>query len=202
MISVDISKDELIKASIIEAAKKLFQQYGLSKTTMEDIARSVGKGKSSLYYYFSTKEDIFEAVVIKEKQYIFREVENAVRSVMTAEEKLRAFALTIYRELKDKRTILMNILHTDPSAGMCMMNVFKEKYDEIELDIISSIIAYGIETGEFSKKYEEQLGAVSLLSISTLRGLQMNSVIYNKEKRNTLGLINLSIDMLVKALKN
>ncbi|RYD55423.1 MAG: TetR/AcrR family transcriptional regulator [Sphingobacteriales bacterium] len=196
-----LAKDELIRSSIIDAAKKLFQQYGLAKTTMEDIARAIGKGKSSLYYYFATKEDIFEAVVLQEKKYITREVELAIQNVSTAEEKLRAFALTVYKELKNKRVIIMNILHADNSAGMCMMNMFKKKYDEIELKLIKSIIEFGIETGEFDRKYENQLDAISLLSISTLRGLQLNSVLYTTEKRNTLGLIDLSIDLLVKSLK-
>jgi AcrR family transcriptional regulator len=196
-----LAKDELIRSSIIDAAKKLFQQYGLAKTTMEDIARAIGKGKSSLYYYFATKEEIFEAVVMQEKRNIIGEVELAIKSARTAEEKLRAFALTVYKELKNKRVILMNILHADSNAGMCMMSMFKKKYDEIELKLIKSIIEYGIETGEFDPKYESQLDAISLLSISTLRGLQLNSVIYTSEKRNTLGLIDLSIDLLVKSLK-
>jgi AcrR family transcriptional regulator len=196
-----LAKDELIRSSIIDAAKKLFQQYGLGKTTMEDIARAIGKGKSSLYYYFATKEEIFEAVVMQEKKYVIREIELAIHNANTAEEKLRAFALTVYKELKNKRVILMNILHAENSTSMCMTSMFKKKYDEMELKLIKSIIEYGIETGEFDAKYESQLDAISLLSISTLRGLQLNSVIYTSEKRNTLGLIDLSIDLLVKSLK-
>ena len=43
-----MDKEEIIVSEIIESAKKLFQQYGLRKTTMEDIAKSTGKGKSTL----------------------------------------------------------------------------------------------------------------------------------------------------------
>ena len=50
-------KDELIVQDIINGAKKLVQQYGLKKTTMEDIAKAAGKSKSTLYYYFKDKED-------------------------------------------------------------------------------------------------------------------------------------------------
>ena len=37
-------KDELIREEILKVAQKLFQQYGLKKTTMEDIAKALGKG--------------------------------------------------------------------------------------------------------------------------------------------------------------
>jgi len=52
---MDAKKDELIKAAIIEAARRVFQKWGLKKSTMEDIAEEAGKGKSTLYYYFKSK---------------------------------------------------------------------------------------------------------------------------------------------------
>ena len=58
-----INKDELMVREILATAKKLFAQHGLKKTTMEDIANALGKGKSTLYYYFPGKTEIFEAVV-------------------------------------------------------------------------------------------------------------------------------------------
>jgi AcrR family transcriptional regulator len=39
-------KDGDVKNSILEAAKRVFQKWGLNKTTMEDIAHEAGKGKS------------------------------------------------------------------------------------------------------------------------------------------------------------
>ncbi|OYW78704.1 MAG: TetR family transcriptional regulator, partial [Sphingobacteriia bacterium 32-37-4] len=45
-------KEEIFKEDIIREAQKLFQAYGLKKTTMEDIAKALGKGKSTLYYYY------------------------------------------------------------------------------------------------------------------------------------------------------
>lgn len=45
-----MNKDDLVKTSFLQAAEKLFQRWGINKTTMEDIAREAGKGKSTLYY--------------------------------------------------------------------------------------------------------------------------------------------------------
>ncbi|WP_461492021.1 TetR/AcrR family transcriptional regulator, partial [Pontibacter sp. HJ8] len=51
-------KDEAIKTEILNEAQKLFRHFGWTKTTMEDIAKATGKGKSTLYYYYKSKDDI------------------------------------------------------------------------------------------------------------------------------------------------
>lgn len=51
------------KNEIIEAARKLFAAKGFSPTSMDDIARDVGITKASLYYFFESKEKIFETIV-------------------------------------------------------------------------------------------------------------------------------------------
>ncbi len=99
---MEIAKEELMKATILESAKGLFQKYGLAKTTMEDIAKSIGKGKSTLYYYFATKEDIFEAVLLQEKASMIAQIQNAIDGEETAKGKLKAFASTIIEAIKKK----------------------------------------------------------------------------------------------------
>ncbi|MBK7652520.1 MAG: helix-turn-helix transcriptional regulator [Flammeovirgaceae bacterium] len=88
-----MDKDEIIIQSIIDAAKKLMQQYGLSKTTMEDIAKAAGKGKSTLYYYFKSKEEIFDAVINQEMDDFFTTVKTAVNKQVDATEMLKAYMI-------------------------------------------------------------------------------------------------------------
>ncbi len=201
MLKVETARDEKMKSSIVEAAKTLFQQFGLSKTTMEDIARSIGKGKSSLYYYYPTKEDIFEAVVLREKQSIINETIDEIEKVDTAEGKLRTFAVTINKALK-KRSLLFNIIRSEANDELCLLKVFKKKYDTVELDLFRSIITYGIETGEFKRLDKEKLDDVTLISVSMLRGLRLNLIVENPTDKDLFALIDYSIDLLVKALKN
>ncbi len=84
-------KDELIIRDILEGAKRLFSKHGLKKTTMEEIAEAAGKGKSTLYYYFPGKTEIFEAVVEDEMKNHIQKVRKAINSVTTAKEKMKAF---------------------------------------------------------------------------------------------------------------
>lgn len=47
---------------ILEAARKRFAHFGISKTTMNEIAADIGMSKASLYYYFPDKEKLFVAL--------------------------------------------------------------------------------------------------------------------------------------------
>ncbi len=47
------------KAQILTAARELFNRQGYPKTSVDDISQAVGMRKSSLYYYFKNKEQIF-----------------------------------------------------------------------------------------------------------------------------------------------
>ena len=60
-----VNKEEFRK-KIIVSSGQIFSRYGFRKTTMEEISRALKMGKSSVYYYFRSKEDIFEAVVLYE----------------------------------------------------------------------------------------------------------------------------------------
>lgn len=93
-------KEEIVKDDILKEAQKLFQQFGLKKTTMEDIARSMGKGKSTLYYYYCSKEEIFDAVISKEMAEVFNEAKDAAEKAQSAEDKLRVFTITKIKALQ------------------------------------------------------------------------------------------------------
>ncbi|WP_269303892.1 TetR/AcrR family transcriptional regulator [Aeromicrobium sp. HA] len=51
------------RREILEAASRLFAERGYAPTTMTQVAREVGLGQSSLYYWFRSKEDLLKALV-------------------------------------------------------------------------------------------------------------------------------------------
>lgn len=79
--------------AILEAARDLFARYGFKKTTMEDIAMALRKGKSSLYYYFKNKEEIFQAVIGLESEILFTKLNDVVKSEGNAQVKLRNYVI-------------------------------------------------------------------------------------------------------------
>lgn len=51
------------KAEILDAAEKLFVTKGYEKTTTVDIMNAVGIAKGTLYYHFTSKEEILDALL-------------------------------------------------------------------------------------------------------------------------------------------
>lgn len=59
------------REEIIRAAVKRFGRHGLSKTTLDEIARDVRIGKPTIYHYFKSKEDLFyNSLTWEAEQYI------------------------------------------------------------------------------------------------------------------------------------
>ncbi|ATA26101.1 TetR family transcriptional regulator [Brenneria goodwinii] len=56
-------KSETKRQTILDVATNAFIELGLNNASMSEIASRVGGSKSTLYNYFSSKEDIFSAVV-------------------------------------------------------------------------------------------------------------------------------------------
>ena len=190
-----------MRRSIIEAAQRLFQQYGLSKTTMEDIAKIVGKGKSSLYYYYATKEQIFEAVVEKEKEGIEREIVAAVSKESTTLGKLRALALAKYKEIRKRRITYQLETASELPEKICLYNIIRQRYDEAELAIVKSILQYGLKEGEISCNFENDLPLLTSICGNTLRGLQVELSFLGNYKGSAVSLINTTVEILMKGMK-
>jgi len=166
-----ITKDDIIKDEILKEAQKLFQQFGVKKTTMEDIAKAMGKGKSTLYYYYCSKEDIFDAVIQKEMGEVFHYVKHAVEKAETAEEKLKVFTLSKIKAVQ-KRANLYKIVKGEVQDTMRCMKHLHAEYDIQETNLVKDILLFGIQNGEFAKEIKKDLDILPSVMVSSLRGLE------------------------------
>ena len=64
---------EEAKSRILDVANKVFAKKGYHEATMDDIARRLGVSKGAIYLYFSSKEDLFEAMC-KTAPQAFKEI--------------------------------------------------------------------------------------------------------------------------------
>ena len=53
---------ELTRQRLIEAARQVFLERGVSRTTMEHIAMQAGVTRGAIYWHFSNKLDLFQAM--------------------------------------------------------------------------------------------------------------------------------------------
>jgi AcrR family transcriptional regulator len=63
---------------ILDAAAELILRWGYDKTTVEDIARSAGIAKGTLYLYWKTREDLFNALIAREQMDLAQDVRRRI----------------------------------------------------------------------------------------------------------------------------
>ena len=50
---------ELIKKTLLSEGKKLFEKYGLQKTTVDEIVNAAQISKGSFYIFYQSKEELY-----------------------------------------------------------------------------------------------------------------------------------------------
>lgn len=71
-----VTKDpEERREEIVKTARKLFVKKGYSETTVGDIVKAIGAAQGTFYYYFSSKEQVIDAIV---DGYITEIIEKAI----------------------------------------------------------------------------------------------------------------------------
>lgn len=195
-----IAKDDIIREDILREAQKLFQQFGLRKTTMEDIAKAMGKGKSTLYYYFCSKEEIFDAVIMKEMEEVFKNVQQAVAKAESAEEKLKAFTLTKIRSVQKKVNLYKIVNREVQETAYCMKHLHTE-YDKREVKLVNDILSFGVKNGEFTKEIESELDLLPSVMVSSLRGLERDMFSQSKYAKLESRMESI-MSIMVRGLRN
>lgn len=199
MYSVKLSKEEQLRDEAIITAQKLFQQFGLQKTTMEDIAKAMGRGKSTLYYYYKSKEDIFDAVIMREIDEVFQKTKSAIDKVDSAEEKLKLFFQISMKAVKTKSN-LYKIVRGEIEDKLSHLNYLIKKYNTREINTIKDILLLGIDNKEFNSSLREDVDLLAYSAVSALRSLSVDLVIEDKFP-NWDERLNVVISVLIKGMK-
>jgi AcrR family transcriptional regulator len=152
------------KNQLIEAAGVTFNRFGYKKTTMDDIAFAAGKGKSSLYYYFKNKEEVFEAVVENEANILKDEINAALDIKDKATDKLRTYIYIRMNRFIAKGN-LYAALNDNFLATFYFIDKIRNNHKEFELEIISLILEQGIKDKEFKPVNIEFMGNALLTAM-------------------------------------
>jgi AcrR family transcriptional regulator len=135
------------REDILNGARELFERFGFKKTTMEDIARQVGKSKSALYYYYKTKEEIFEAVILRDIEASQALVAEAVKKEESATSRFRVLFTTILEDVKQKAN-KFGIFKSDLYENHFLFDNIIKKRDSYIEDILKDILILGISQHE------------------------------------------------------
>ncbi|HBF39416.1 MAG TPA: TetR/AcrR family transcriptional regulator [Firmicutes bacterium] len=133
---------------ILDAAQKRFARFGLAKVTMDEIAQDIGMGKASLYYYFPTKESLFQAVIAQEQEKFISIMQISLQQDAPASDKLRMY-------MKNRNVYLHGLLNLSLLGSQSfyqMKPLFNQLYQQLfqdELNLMEQVLEEGKATGEF-----------------------------------------------------
>ena len=156
------------KEQIINSAQIIFSRFGFKKSTMEEIAQAMHKGKSAIYYYFKSKEEIFEAVVEKEIILFRNEVNKISSKTDSPKEKLRLYIITRMKAFK-RMSNFYEAIKSDYLRHLDFISKIRIKYDENEIKIIRELLESGNQKGEFRVE-DTELAAIAL--VTAMKGLE------------------------------
>jgi TetR/AcrR family transcriptional regulator of autoinduction and epiphytic fitness len=103
-------------------AKQAFMECGFDATGVNDICRIAGISKSTLYVYFDSKEDLFEALVEAERERLFQGIAEALTSHALPQDALATFGLKLAEiicspEVIQAQRIMIGIAGRMPELG-------------------------------------------------------------------------------------
>jgi AcrR family transcriptional regulator len=156
--------DHTVREQIVEAAREHFSHYGYEKTTVSDLAKSIGISKAYIYKFFDSKQAIGEAISSKTLGSIVATVEEAVSGATTPTEKFRkvfkTLVITGVGLFFNDRKLYDIAAH---AAGEQWPSA--RAYCERIRQILAEIVREGRESGEFERKtpLDETVRAIDLV---------------------------------------
>jgi len=157
------------KSDILHKSRSLFQQFGYKKTTLTDIAKSVGKVKTAIYYYFSGKEEIFAQLVKVEATEFLEALRSEVGKHESAKDKLECYI--VHRlELMQKVAKRYHFLKKEFFELMPLVEENRATLLNEEIIWIESILLKGTQNNEFNV---ENVAFASKMLVQSIKGLEI-----------------------------
>jgi len=136
------------KSNLIDVARQLFAKQGVENTTMNDIAKASQRGRRTLYTYFSSKQDIYKAVIESELSGLYKKLEAVIKRNIPADDKLILLAFTRLSALKEVVT-RNGTLKADFFRDIWQVETVRKEFDNKEIHYLETIIQDGCDNNIF-----------------------------------------------------
>ncbi|MCI6370711.1 MAG: TetR/AcrR family transcriptional regulator [Prevotella sp.] len=163
---MSISKTE---RTFVDVARQLFAKNGLEGTTMNDIAVASGKGRRTLYTYFSKKEDIYSAVIESELERLSEKLDEVAARKIRPQDKIIELIYTHLSTIRE--TVVRNgNLRAEFFRNIWMVEKVRKKFDADEIAIFRKVYESGNLYGEFDI---ENVDLVAEITHYCIKGLEV-----------------------------
>jgi len=131
------------RQEILRTAGRLFQQRGYDATSMNDVAAALKLSKGGLYHHFQSKDEILFEIMNHAMELTQERVIAPVRSIVGAEERLRALIhlhLEVVLSPRDREiTVMLHENHPLPPALRKRINARKKEYIHFVENLIADV---------------------------------------------------------------
>ena len=163
---MSISKTE---RTFVDVARQLFAKNGLEGTTMNDIAVASGKGRRTLYTYFSKKEDIYSAVIESDLDRLSEKLDDVAARKIRPQDKIIELIYTHLSTIRE--TVVRNgNLRAEFFRNIWMVEKVRKKFDADEIAIFRKVYESGNLYGEFDI---ENVDLVAEITHYCIKGLEV-----------------------------
>ncbi len=104
-------------AELLDAAEECFLKFGLTKTTMEDVARAAGASRATLYRHFANRDDLFLGVVEREAARMAAEAKDYLARFDTVGDWIVEGLLFCMREIPGRPLLSMAVGHEESATA-------------------------------------------------------------------------------------
>ncbi|KQN50180.1 MULTISPECIES: TetR/AcrR family transcriptional regulator [Rahnella] len=143
--------DHSVRDQIVDAATEHFGHFGYEKTTVSELAKSIGFSKSYIYKFFDSKQAIGEVICANRLAMIMEIVNSAIADAPSASEKLRR----LFRALTEAGSDLFfhdRKLYDIAAVAARDKWPSAEAYEKRLRLLVEHIIVEGRQSGEFERK--------------------------------------------------
>ncbi|MDO7187582.1 TetR/AcrR family transcriptional regulator [Acinetobacter sp. X9] len=176
-------EDHDVRDQILSAATEHFSRYGYEKTTVSDLAKSIGFSKAYIYKFFESKQAIGEMICANCLREIEDEVNTAINEAEYPAEKLRVLFKVIVEASLRLFSQERKLYEIAASAASEKWDA-TVAYENRTLKVLQNIIQEGRQSGDFERKtpIDEAVKAIYLVMRPYLHPLLLqHSISYNTD---------------------
>jgi len=101
-----------VTTTILDAAQRVFEQYGARRANVEDVARAAGVSRSTLYRAYPNKDALLEAVLVRQFDVFLLELDRVASGLAPREAVVECFTrgIAMTREIP----LLARLVESEP----------------------------------------------------------------------------------------
>lgn len=178
LIDMDTNKT---KYTILNAARIVFIKRGYDDATMGDIATESGLCRRTVYSYFTSKYDVYKAVIDFERDQILSKLSVFANKSLSPKQKLIEYItcrFEVIKEMVDSN----GTMRSGFFRNIWGLEHFRKSFDAHELLLIKQIISEGKIQGDFNV---DNVHRTSEMLLYALRGFEVPYISGKIWKTNT-----------------